>query len=185
MTHARTARILLALPIAITVATPALAKGQKGWATASDIGAYSLIAASVGIPLVRDDKQGALQAVGSFAATSLVTEGLKQAFPKLRPDGSDRKSFPSGHTSRSFAAAATIFNREGKSLGIPAFVVASFVGVARVKGDKHFWSDVLVGAAIGTASGFIITRERPDEKSAMIMPWGDTQGGGISFAMRF
>ncbi len=176
---------LLALPVAAMVATPASAQGEKGWQTASDIGAYSLIVASIGIPIIRKDKQGAFQAAGSFAAASLVTEGLKEAFPKLRPDGSDRKSFPSGHTSRSFAAAATIYNREGKGLGIPAFVVASFVGVARVKGDKHFWTDVLAGAAIGTATGFLITKERPNEKAVIVVPWGDTKGGGISLAMQF
>ena len=83
-----------------------------------------------------------------------------------------------------FAAASTIFNREGKSFGIPAMAVATFVGVARVEADKHHWYDVAVGAGIGMASGFLITRNRPD-KIAVVTPWGDTKGGGISLAMRF
>lgn len=157
---------------------------EKGWQRASDVGVYSLMAVSVGWPLIDKDKQGALQAVGSLAATSLVTEGLKQAFPKLRPDGSDRKSFPSGHTSRAFTAAATLYNRQGAGVGIPAFVVAGFVGLARVEGKKHFWSDVAAGAAIGTLSGFLITNDKPEAKSALI-PWGDSKGGGLAFAMRF
>jgi membrane-associated phospholipid phosphatase len=177
------ARLSIAIALASLLTTPAVAS-KKGWSTASDIGAYSLIAASVGVPIAKGDTQGALQAAGAFAVTSVVTEALKQAFPKTRPDGSDRKSFPSGHTSRSFAAAATLYNREGPKVGIPAFVVASFVGVARVQADKHFWSDVAVGAAIGTAAGFLITNKHPDAQTALV-PWADTKSGGISFAMRF
>jgi len=109
---------------------------------------------------------------------------LKEAFPEWRPDRSNRKSFPSGHSSIAFAAAATIFNREGPVMGIPAMAVASFVGVARVKADKHHWYDCVAGAGIGMASGFLITHRRP-ERTAMLIPWGDTHGGGISFATRF
>lgn len=159
--------------------------GTQGWKTASDIGAYSLMTASVALPLVRDDENGAWQAAGSFAATSLVTEGLKQSFPRTRPDGSDRKSFPSGHTSRSFAAAATIFNRDGAKFGVPAFVVASFVGLARVEGKKHYWSDVAVGAGLGTGIGLLITRNRPADAQTAVLPWGDLKSGGVTIVARF
>jgi membrane-associated phospholipid phosphatase len=175
---------LLALSAMIS-STPALAS-KKGWATTSDIGAYSLMAVSIGMPIAKKDKQGALQAAGSLALTSAVTEGMKQAFPRTRPDGSDRKSFPSGHTARSFNAAATLYNRQGAAIGIPAFAVASLVGVARVKADKHFWTDVLAGAAIGTASGLLITHNRPDgEPKSALMPWVDSHGGGVSYGLRF
>lgn len=159
--------------------------GTQGWKTASDVGAYGLISLSIGLPAVRGDKQGAFQAGGSFAATSVVTEGLKQTFPRWRPDGSDRKSFPSGHTSRSFAAAASIYNRQGPALGIPALAVAGFVGLARVEGKKHYWSDVAVGAGLGTAIGFLITRDRPEAQTTAFMPWADTSGGGFTFAAQF
>jgi membrane-associated phospholipid phosphatase len=174
---------LFAVAVVMASASPAQAS-KKGWATASDVGAYSLIALSVGIPAIEKDGKGVLQAAGSFGAASLVTEGLKQAFPTLRPDGSDNKSFPSGHTSRSFAAAATLWQRQGKSIGIPAVVVAGLVGVARMKADKHRFGEVAVGAAIGLASGILITNKRSDAKTALV-PWTDGKGGGISFAMRF
>jgi len=172
--------ILIATALA---AAPAQAN-EKGWQTASDIGAYSLMAAAIGLPVAKGDTQGALQAGGSIGAALLVTEGLKEAFPKTRPDGSDRRSFPSGHTSRSFAAAATIYNRQGPALGIPAFAVAGVVGLARVEGNKHYWSDVAVGAGLGTVTGLLITNKRPDARTTLI-PWGDGKGGGVSFAMRF
>jgi hypothetical protein len=167
-----------------TIASPAAAKNEKTFATLSDIGAYGLATLAIGVPIVKGDTNGALQAGGSIAAAQLVTFGLKEAFPELRPDGSDRKSFPSGHSGMSFAAAATLFNRQGQSVGIPAFAVASFVAFARVQADKHHWYDVVAGAAIGTASGFLITRERA-EKTALVVPWGDSKGAGMTLAMRF
>lgn len=166
------------------LATPAVA-GTSEWKTASDIGAYGLITTSIGLPALRGDRDGAWQAAGSFGATSIVTEGLKQTIARTRPDGSNRKSFPSGHTSRSFAAAATILNREGPALGVPAFLVASFVGVARVEGKKHYWSDVIVGAGIGTGIGLLVTKTRNEASQAAFLPWADTQGAGVTVAARF
>lgn len=160
------------------------AKNEKTWGTASDVGVAALSIAALGVPIAQGDKQGAFQAAGSIGASALVTTGLKEAFPELRPDGSNRKSFPSGHTSTAFASAATLFNRQGAHVGIPAMVVASFVGVARIQADKHYWYDVLVGAGIGTASGFLITNRR-SERQALIMPWGDSKSGGVSVALRF
>lgn len=177
-------RALAACVLALTLPSPALA-GVEGWKTASDIGAYSLITLSIGLPAVQGDRAGALQAAGSFGATSLVTEGLKQTFPRTRPDGSDRKSFPSGHTSRSFSAAATLMNRQGAKVGVPAFLVAGFVGLARVEGKKHYWTDVLAGAAIGTSLGFLVTKEKPENRQAVLIPWADAQGGGFTLAARF
>lgn len=176
--------LCLALAASMTISVPAQAKDEKAWGTASDIAVNGLTLVALGLPIVKGDKQGAFQAGGSIAASMLVSTGLKEAFPEWRPDMSDRKSFPSGHTSRAFAAAATLYNREGADVGIPAMVVAGFVGLARVKADKHHWYDVAVGAGIGTASGFLITNKR-GEKQAAIVPWGDTKSAGISLAMRF
>lgn len=172
----------LALSLALS-SSPAFANNEKTWDTASSIGVYSLIAASVGYPLVTGDTNGALQAGGSVAAAEAAAYGLKKAFPEWRPDHSDRQSFPSGHTSGAFAAATSIFIREGDGAGIPALAVATFVGLARVKADKHHWYDVVAGAAIGTGSGFLITRSR--NRQVAMIPWGDTKSGGVTVAMNF
>jgi len=175
--------ILVATTLAVAPVA-AQAKNEKAWGTASDVGVAALSIVALGVPIAQSDKAGAFQAVGSIGASALLTTGLKETFPELRPDGSDRKSFPSGHTSTAFAAAATLFNRQGASVGIPAMLVASFVGVARVQADKHHWYDVVVGAGIGTASGFLITNRR-SERQALILPWGDSKSAGVSVAMRF
>lgn len=179
-------RRILAVALAATaLATSPAQASPEGWQTASDIGVYSLMAASIGLPLVKSDTDGALQAAGSIGATALLVGGLKEAFPKTRPDGSDRKSFPSGHTSNAFAAAATLTERQGLAVGLPAFAVAGFVGLARVEGKKHYWSDVAVGAGIGAAAGFLITRQKTEARGTALIPWGDTKSAGFTFATRF
>lgn len=179
--HFRNASFALLL---VAAPNQAQAKNEKAWATASDVGVASLSLLALGLPIADGDKQGAFQAAGSLGASALVTTGLKNTFPELRPDGSDRKSFPSGHTSTAFAAASTLYNRQGADIGLPAMFAASFVGLARVQADKHHWYDVVVGAGIGTASGFLITRER-SARQAVVLPWGDSKSGGVSVAMRF
>lgn len=175
---------LLAAVAVVSLAGPSHAK-PKDWQTASDVAVYSLMAFSVGLPALKGDQNGAFQAAGSIAATTLITEGMKEAIPKLRPDGSDRKSFPSGHASRAFAAAATLYDRQGQKIGIPAFFVAGFVGIARVEGKKHYWTDVAAGAALGTAAGFLITDTFVSGDQATLSPWVEHKGGGVSIAVRF
>jgi membrane-associated phospholipid phosphatase len=166
----------------VASSSPALAS-DKGWDDASRIGEVALVGTALGLPSVQGDWNGTLQAGGSIGAAWLATEGLKEAFPETRPDGSDRRSFPSGHASLSFAAAATMQNRYGWQVGLPATVLAAFVGYARVRAERHHWYDVVAGAAIGEASGFLITRQH--DRDVRVLPWGDTHGGGIAMGFAF
>lgn len=68
-------------------------------------------------------------------------------------------------------------------MGLPAHLVAGFVGLSRVEAKKHHVHDVLVGAAIGEAAGWLITNKRNDQVD--LFPWGDTKGGGVTLSMRF
>jgi membrane-associated phospholipid phosphatase len=64
-------------------------------------------------------------------------------------------SFPSGHTTVAFAAA-TVFAMEYRDrpiIPIIAYSAATLVGVSRVTENKHWATDVLVGAALGWLSG--------------------------------
>lgn len=69
----------------------------------------------------------------------------------LAPSG---YSFPSGHTFSSFTAA-TILLWTDKKIGIPAFILASFIGFSRLYLYVHFPSDVLVGIILGLAVGTV------------------------------
>jgi len=166
----------------LLVATPAHAD-EKNWGTASDIGRGALVVVALGLPTVQGDFEGSKEALFSLGATALVTTGLKEAISEERPDESDDHSFPSGHTSISFAAAATMHKRYGWEVGLPAHAVAAFVGVARVRADKHFVHDVIAGAVIGEAAGWLLT-SRKDAK-VQWLPWGDAHGGGVAMALRF
>jgi membrane-associated phospholipid phosphatase len=174
--------VIPALAAALFIATPARA-GEDDWATASDIGRGALVITALGLPAVQGDWQGTKQAAFSLGAAYAVTSGLKLVIEEERPDESNDKSFPSGHTSSSFAAAATLHKRLGWEVGVPAHIVAAFVGVARVKADKHFVHDVVAGAVIGEAAGWLLT-SRKDE-GVQWLPWADGKGGGVTVAMKF
>ena len=171
------------LCIALGQAAPAAALSDHGFDQASSIGRDILVVAALGIPAVQGDWHGDAQAGLSMGAAFLISTGLKEAFPERRPDGSDRKSFPSGHASVSFAAAATLQNRYGWKVGLPAQLLATFVGVSRVEARKHHWYDVAAGAAIGEASGFLLTSKR--DSRVNLVPWASLHEGGVSLAMRF
>lgn len=87
----------------------------------------------------------------AFALTFGLTEGFKVLVRRRRPDLSDLLSFPSGHTSMAFCAATLIARDAGPALGVPAYGVAFLTGFSRVESGRHFVSDVLAGAALGTA----------------------------------
>lgn len=175
-------RTAVALAAALAAASPAQAK-HHGWATASSVGRDVLVGAALGVPAVHGDWRGDLQAGGAILAAGGVTWGLKEVIHERRPDRSDDKSFPSGHTSASFAAAATLEKRYGWRAGFPALAVATFVGFSRVQADKHHVHDVLAGALIGGAGGWLLTSRRDD--GVRLTPWAEHGGGGVAVALRF
>ncbi|MFD1949722.1 phosphatase PAP2 family protein [Sphingomonas arantia] len=174
--------IVLVAGLVITAPVPAVA-GTRGWAKASGIGRTLLVGTALGVPAVQGDWRGDLEAGTSLLAAGGTTYVLKELIHERRPDGSDNRSFPSGHTSVSFAAAATLEKRYGWKAGLPALAVASFVGLARVQADKHYVHDVLAGAAIGSMSGLLLTSRKDDR--VRLTPWSTHGGGGIDVAFRF
>jgi membrane-associated phospholipid phosphatase len=85
-----------------------------------------------------------------------VTGAIKMSASRTRPDGT-RLSFPSGHTSATFASATVLQQHFGWKAGVPAMAVAGYVAAARVQKKRHFLSDVAFGAAIGIAAGRTVT----------------------------
>lgn len=164
------------------VASPALAS-DADWRTAANIGEGGLVALALGKSVASSDWGGAKQLGYSVAVTAGTTQVLKHAFPEARPNGSDNLSFPSGHTSVSFAAAGYLHQRYGWRWGLPAAVAAGFVGLSRVQSKDHRWDDVLVGAALGEATAFLFTS--PRDGHVTVLPWAGRQGGGVMIRAEF
>jgi membrane-associated phospholipid phosphatase len=75
-----------------------------------------------------------------------------------RPDGSDRLSFPSGHTAQAFLAASIVhteLREKSQWYGIGAYTLATGVGAFRMLNNKHWESDVFAGAGFGILSAHL------------------------------
>lgn len=89
----------------------------------------------------------------AFAAIMMaaVVNGLKYSINRTRPNGANA-SFPSGHTATAFTGATLLAHEYGhRSVWIPiaGYTVATAAGVMRVLNNRHYVSDVIVGAAVG------------------------------------
>jgi hypothetical protein len=81
-----------------------------------------------------------------------MVEITKRATHHLRPDGSDYRSFPSGHTAQAFLAASIVHTElrdKSQWYGVGAYAVATTVGAFRMLNNKHWESDVFAGAGYG------------------------------------
>ena len=112
------------------------------------------------------------------------TFAIKNAVGRQRPDGGDRLSFPSGHTSNAFAVATVWARHYGTKAAIPAYAAAGLVGVSRMASRKHHLSDVVVGAALGYTVGRTVTRHLGDGDRRLSVgldpgPAGDGVGLGV------
>ncbi len=122
-----------------------------------------------------------LHGTEALAMAGAITTSIKlvagRARPRKNPNNpSDYKlfrgftsgeytSFPSGHTTGAFAAAAAVTAEANMwwpgarwYVGPVMFTGASLVGLSRMYHNGHWASDVMAGAAIGTFSGLKIVR---------------------------
>jgi len=106
-------------------------------------------------------------AVGASAVytTQFFTETIKSLSDRERPDKSNNKSFPSGHSSQAgvtnMLSSRNIeylnFHPTVESIIDVALTTLTFtIGWARIEGNKHYPTDVLIGAALGKFFGAFI-----------------------------
>lgn len=139
-------------PAWIAVATIAATRLGDGWAW---------LAVIVAAGAVRGPKAALLETATAVVAVNATQVALKRGFRRARPVAAvrgarlavtapDRFSFPSGHTMNAFAVAVLV------AIHLPlvgpwAFAVAGTVGASRVVLRLHYVSDVVAGAALGSA----------------------------------
>lgn len=87
--------------------------------------------------------------------TLVATASLKTVISERRPGyPEDRSSFPSGHSSMSFAFASVVAARHGWVYGSLAYGAATYISVSRINDDWHYLHDVLIGMGIGASYGW-------------------------------
>ncbi len=100
-------------------------------------------------------------AVSDMFSVAIMNVGVRTVKPlagRLRPDGSDHRSFPSGHTATAFMTAAMLDHEYGWRspwFSIAGYTTAAITGVSRICNNRHWLSDVVTGAGIGIGSVYL------------------------------
>jgi len=166
---------------------------------------YSVLPMAVSLPIVISG-EGLLTKAGYTVDTGVmigVTEASAFAlyyvmknviFKRPRPyatldnvhimhkDSADRYSMPSGHSTAAFAIATSLTLRYPKPyVYIPAYAWAILVAYGRIYMGLHYPSDVIAGAALGSASAIavsLLSSQITDIRKKML---GDKLGITLSF----
>lgn len=133
--------------------------------------------------------------IKSELMVGILTFSLKRITAVPRPDTKELTSFPSGHTAQAFAAATFMAKEYGhKSIAysVAAYTVATGVGAMRIMNNRHWFSDVLVGAGMGILStnlAYLTHQYRWGRKGkrsqTSAMPSYDGQTGMVNVIHRF
>ncbi len=141
-------------------------------------------------------KTTALDAVSATAiASGIVTNSFKYVIGRGRPTDnhgaynfrpfSGQDSFSSGHTTEAFALASVISEHyDTPWIQITSYGLASMVGYARLNNNRHWPSDVLAGAAIGTFVGKTVVHFNQNHRKVSVKPivGPDIHGAQMSVA---
>jgi len=117
--------------------------------------------------------QNAFLMVKATAYAGAVTTILKYTVREKRPARDSRNSFPSGHTTTAFAFSSVVGELHGWRWGIPAYLLAAFVGYSRINDQQHYLRDVLAGATIGMGYGIGLSRlasRKSKEEKVVVTP---------------
>ena len=136
--------------------------------SADDYLQYSPLSVMVGLKAFGVESRsswGRMAVSDAFSAALMtgIVGTLKNTTNVTRPDGSNNKSFPSGHTATAFMTATMLTKEYGGVspwIGIGSYSVAAATGLMRVANNRHWLSDVLTGAGVGilaTEAGYWIT----------------------------
>ena len=122
---------------------------------------YIWIAATILLLIPKKTRKvGMMSAIALLGSLIINNEIIKNLVKRPRPfvtftdlqiiiPTPSQYSFPSGHTSSSFAAAAVFYRHLPKKLGIPSVVLAGLIGFSRLYVGVHYPTDVLAGVVMG------------------------------------
>lgn len=111
--------------------------------------------------------------IQALAVSELLTQSLKFATQRERPDGSGNNSFPSGHAADTFAFATALERHLGWKFAVPGYIFSSYVAVSRLPANRHWLSDAVFGSSVGIIAGRTVTRHgRPFPVTVAVVPRG-------------
>ncbi|MBZ4188923.1 phosphatase PAP2 family protein [Niabella beijingensis] len=134
--------------------------------------------------------------ISQLISAAIVTPA-KNMIAEERPDGSNRKSFPSGHAATAFSTAHFMYKEyrdKNLLLSLTGYPFAAFTGVYRVLNNKHWMTDVVAGAGVGILStelaywlypkfNSLLRNKKKKNKHCMIVPYYQSQKFGLSYQM--
>lgn len=132
--------------------------GQVLGSPASLVGSAFLV---YGVGRMRDQPRVShvgMDLIQALAVSEALTESIKHTVRRERPDGSSRTSFPSGHSSNTFAFATALERHLGWRGAVPAYIFSSYVAISRLPANRHWLSDAVFGASVGIIAGRTVTR---------------------------
>lgn len=122
---------------------------------------------------------------------SVIVYSMKHVIHDMRPDGSSENSMPSGHTVQAFVSATLLdmeYRETSPWISVGGYLCAGATGFLRVANNRHWTSDVLIGAGIGIATVrlvYLTHRYRWGKMpAAVLVPVLYERGGGVAFAMK-
>ncbi len=169
------------------------------------LGAYGVaeLLDSSGAIDMRREKAAALMAFESLVLTAVLTQGSKWITGRKRPADTDDKfdfngpgdfdtndAFWSGHSSEVFAVASVIsevYAEDQPWVPYVAYTLATGTALSRVNDERHWFSDVFVGAAAGYFIGKLVTRFNPflEEQGVGVSPLMQEGTQGLNFTYKF
>ncbi|BCS53539.1 phosphatase PAP2 family protein [Geobacter sp. SVR] len=169
--------------IGSTIGNPILhlgiAAGMYGLGIAADSPKWKETGEMVGEALILAD-----------ASTFIIKEATGRGRPTVtahkgdfKPFGfkNDYDSFPSMHTSSSFALAS-VMSATTESIPVKAlyYSAATFVGFSRMQENKHWASDVVFGALLGELCGRVVVQYHVSGNKLAIAPQTYESGAGLA-----
>jgi hypothetical protein len=103
-------------------------------------------------------KQRSLAMIRALGVTNITTVILKGIVNNHTPNDKPL-AWPSGHTASSFCVASVLDEFYGPKVGVPAYLLAGFVGYRMMDSGDHWASDVLFGSVLGYVVGHSVGGE--------------------------
>ncbi len=172
---------ILSVGVTLTLSNNALAGPFTDINKLGDLMMAMAPAYALGMTVMEKDWWGTLQLAESVVAAQVATEGIKMLEIEQRPNGSDWKSFPSGHSAGAFSAAMFVHKRYGWKPALIPYTMALVTGWSRVHARAHYWHDVLGGAAVSALFTWLLVGKYDNRVTVA----ADGDGFKLGFRMQF